>query len=81
MKRNARKAYNALKKIGVPVLDPRLGWGGESAHFAISGEAGAYEHLGYYENYWGGDALNKILRDNGLYFEWENAGVAVVYDA
>jgi hypothetical protein len=35
MKRNARNAFNALKKIGAPVLGPELGWGG---HFAISGE-------------------------------------------
>lgn len=36
MKPNAKKAYDALKAIGAPVLDPDLGWGG---HFAISGEA------------------------------------------
>jgi len=35
MKRHARKAFTALKKIGAPVLGPELEWGG---HFAISGE-------------------------------------------
>lgn len=35
MNSRARKAFTALKRIGAPVLDPSLEWGG---HFAISGE-------------------------------------------
>ena len=35
MNKQAKKAFTALKRIGAPVLDPSLGWGG---HFAISGE-------------------------------------------
>ena len=45
MNRNARNAWNALKKIGAPVLGPELGWGG---HFAISGE-GAGRDDWFYE--------------------------------
>jgi hypothetical protein len=44
MKRNARNAYNALKKIGAPVLDPELGWGG---HFGISGERAGRDNWFY----------------------------------
>jgi hypothetical protein len=61
MKRNARNAFNALKKIGAPVLDPELGWGG---HFGISAElAGRDDWLypgskdlapgGYWADYYG----------------------------
>jgi hypothetical protein len=44
MNRNARNAYNALKKIGAPVLDPDRGWGG---HFAISAEGAGRDDLFY----------------------------------
>jgi hypothetical protein len=47
MNRNARNAWNALKKIGAPVLDPSLGWGG---HFAISGEKYGHDN-GFYEGH------------------------------
>jgi hypothetical protein len=94
MNRNARNAYNALKKIGAPVLSPDLGWGG---HFAISGELygaddGFYEGAknldpdgnywyDYYESYWGSPYINDILEKHGLFAEWINAGVLGVYDA
>ena len=47
MKRNARNAFNALKKIGAPVFDSyRSGAPLESGHFAISGEtAGADDYM------------------------------------
>lgn len=77
MKRHARKAYNALTKLGL-YLVPGENWGG---YFGISAEGDTPEHLDYYSNYWGSEALNKILSDNGLYFEWCNAGVATVHDA
>ena len=47
MKQNARKAYNALKRIGAPVLDPDKGWGG---HFAISAELYGRDN-GYYDGH------------------------------
>jgi hypothetical protein len=59
MKRNARNAYNALKKIGAPVLDPDLGWGG---HFAISGELYGRDN-GFYEGH-------KDYASDGM--EWAN---------
>ena len=93
MNRNARNAWNALKKIGAPVLGPELGWGG---HFAISGEGAGrddwfYEGskdvdpdgnywYDYYSNYWGSKHLNDILEKHGLFAEWYNAGVLGVYD-
>ncbi len=96
MKRNARLAYNALKKIGAPVLD--ADWGG---HFAISAELygrddGFYEgHKdlapgGYWADYYGeftggypyvAPEIEKILDKYGLYCEWNNPGVLSVYDA
>ena len=47
MKQNARKAFNALKKIGAPVLGPEKGWGG---HFAISAERYGRDD-GFYEGH------------------------------
>ena len=42
MKKHAQKAFDELKAMGVPVLDPDRGWGG---HFAISAEfAGAPDY-------------------------------------
>jgi hypothetical protein len=98
MKRHALKAYNALKRIGAPVLDPDKGWGG---YFAISAELygrnnGFYEgHIDqdpdglpwadYYGEYMGGypyvsKHIEEILASNGLFTEWQNAAVLVVYD-
>ena len=91
MKRNARNAYNALKKIGAPVLDPDKGWGG---HFAISGESGDTASDGmdwaeyYSEDYrelWSRfgvhNEINDILDANDLFAEWIDPGVLGVYDA
>lgn len=77
MKRNARNAFNALKKAGFSVWEDRR-WS-EGAHFEISGEEGL---LDYWNDYWGDEiGINPILKKYGLYFEWINAGVAGVYDA
>lgn len=79
MKSNARKAFNALKKAGITVIDPDRGWGG---HFAISGENADEGGINYYSDYFGeGGPVPGILSKHGLYFEWVNAGVAAVYDA
>lgn len=102
MKRNAYTAFKALKKIGAPVLDPSLGWGG---HFAISAEQAGKDDWGYqgardyapdglsWADYYSEDykevfsrfgvhnLINKILDDNDLFCEWENAAVLVVFDA
>lgn len=48
MKRNARNAFNALKKIGAPVFDKYTnGAPIESGHFAISGEAAGRDDYMY----------------------------------
>lgn len=48
MKRNARNAFNALKKIGAPVFDSYdSGAPLESGHFAISGENAGGDNYGY----------------------------------
>jgi hypothetical protein len=86
MKRHARKAFTELKKKGVHVLDPDLGWGG---HFAISGEPygdgskgdNPNLKLDYYGDYWGEKTvIPEVLAKNGLFFEWVNGGVAAVHD-
>ena len=38
MKQHARKAFNALKKIGAPVIDHGPGGGGWGEHFILSAE-------------------------------------------
>ena len=81
MKRNARHAFNALKKAGVSVLEGK-GWGGEYSHFDISGENGDLNGIDYYSDYWGErGVVPGILNKYGLYFEWVNPGVAAVYDS
>lgn len=78
MKRNARTAFSRLQKKGFTVWE-RLNWS-RGAHFEISGE----DAMGpdYYSDYWGEKCgLKDILEEQGLYFEWVNAGVAAVYDA
>jgi hypothetical protein len=62
MKRNFRKAFNALKKIGAPVTECNGG-------FIISEEK-------YYHRIW--DDYWDILDECGLYPEWKNLGVVVV---
>lgn len=48
MKANARKAFEALKKIGAPVFDTYSnGTPIEDAHFAISGEAAGADDCMY----------------------------------
>jgi hypothetical protein len=79
MKRNARKAYNELKKLGVHVLGPEFEWGGD---FAISAESWGDNSVGdepdkkldYYEDYWGErTVIPGVLQKYGMSFEWVNA--------
>lgn len=93
MNKNAKKAYDELKKIGCPVRSP---WGGNE-HFSISAESnfdpayGDKHWADYYAMTDGGPSyldcfgINKeianILEANGLYAEWYNPGVLSVYDA
>ena len=86
MKRNARAAFNALKKIGAPVIDTGGDWGGE--YFAVSGEenygetwADYYREFGDTDDFGVSLKVNKILDKYGLFAEWINPGVIGVYDA
>tara|TARA_R110000824_G_scaffold295047_2_gene483438 strand:+ start:500 stop:763 length:264 start_codon:yes stop_codon:yes gene_type:complete len=87
MKKNARSAFNALKKIGAPVFEGG-DWGGE--YFIVSGEDNVKEIWADYWQEFGGPGLddfgvslkiNKILDKNDLFGEWINPGVLGVYDA
>jgi hypothetical protein len=88
MKKNMRYAYNALKKIGAPVIDH-----GEE-NFMISAENNVktlwadYYAMG--DGYTCGDQLddfgvnkkiNAILDKYGLFAEWQNPGCLNVHEA
>ena len=81
MKREARKVYNQLKKLGCPVKE----WHDNSrGHFWLSAEEeNSDEWLNYYSMTLcaGSERLNHILSSHGLYFEWENSAVGHVHDA
>lgn len=86
MKKNFRKAYDELKKMGAPVIEG--GWSGEDT-FRISGEDNY--PIVWAEYYYEGDLtlsmdssgvnhdINETLQANGLFAEWVNAGVLGVY--
>jgi hypothetical protein len=84
MQRIYIKAFNALKKMGVPVYEH----GDDNGNFSISAEAsGADQWASYYDGYliWNGEstnpALDSTLRQFGLYAEWVNPGRLAVYPA
>ncbi len=94
MKLHARKAYTALKKLGVPVFKFDTPDAGE--HFKISAEGEDDKATGLpWADYWMIGALDRdhgyefgvspkimrVLGVNGLFAEWENPGVLGVYDA
>lgn len=78
-KTKAKKAFELLKKKGVPVYSSENY--GDRGYFWISGEDGKEEWLDYYNNFFGSDELNEILMEHDLFFEWHNPGYACVYDA
>ena len=82
MRKQYRYAYNALKKLGVPVyvrddMDGR---------FQISAEdAESYKWCNYYEhwqdwNFGVNPVIDETLAKYGLHSEWINAGELGVYD-
>ena len=79
MTRNARKAFNQLKKLGCPVKE---WYNDDRGHFWLDAEEeGASEWLDYWGKLpFGCDQLNDILNSNGLYWEWQNPGVGHVHD-
>jgi len=87
MKQNYRTAYNALKKMGAPVI--LGGYDGQDT-FRISAEDNVTQvWADYYEMSDGCDAgfemgvsnkINTVLEANGLFAEWINPGVLGVWD-
>ena len=87
MKQNFRKAFNALEKIGCPVIE---GWDDPNT-FAINAEDNyPICWADYYVMTDGGggselddfgvnNKINAILAANGLMAEWINTGVLGVY--
>lgn len=90
MKKNARLAFNALKKMGCPVYEGT--WDGDEDYFRISGEnnydeiwadywfmgRGAVEGL---DEFGVSNKINAVLDKYRLYCEWANPGVLDVCDA
>ena len=80
---SALVAFEKLHELGAPVkiwhqTNPE--YQGYRGYFWLDSEEDATgEWLEYYSNFWGSEKLNKILKDSGLYFEWDNAGYASVY--
>lgn len=94
MKRNARRAFTALKNKGAKVFETK----DYGAHFILSGEDnyptpvacfyGEYlreykdKETGKIHNAFGiADFVHNILKKNSLYAEWIDAGTLGVYDA
>lgn len=75
---NAIKAFLKLQSLGCPVKT----WSyGDRGHFWIDAEEPEAEGwLDYYGNYSGSEVLNDVLKQNGLWFEWQNSAVACVFN-
>lgn len=82
MKRQYRLAYNALKKLGVPVYERD----DMNGRFQISAEdAESYKWCSYYSRNPDWDfgvhpKIDEVLRKYRLHTEWINAGELGVYD-
>ena len=83
MKRKYIKAYNLLKKMGVPVYEHCE----DNGNFSISGEEPeSYKWINYYPEYsqWGGENTNPVmdaaLQKFGLFAEWQNPGRMSIYE-
>jgi len=79
MKKEARAAFNKLKKLGCPVIESHP----DRGHFWIDAEQTKAEGwLDYWSSdlFMGSDKLNDILSQHGLYWEWYNSAYGCVYD-
>jgi hypothetical protein len=84
MRKQYRLAFNALKKLGVPVYERE----DMDGRFQISAEdPESYKFLDYYEGYLMPDwdfgvspTIEKTLAKYGLHSEWINAGELGVYE-
>jgi hypothetical protein len=85
MNKNAKLAYDVLKKAGMVVMTDN--WS-QTAHFEISVEE-MPDALPNAPFYWadmdglydGSIALNNLMDKHGLFWEWINGCVIGVYDA
>lgn len=81
MKKQFRLAYNALKKLGVPVYERE----DMDGRFQISAEEpDSYKWLDYYDGHMLWDfgvnpVIDEVLSKYGLHSEWINAGELGVY--
>jgi len=85
MQKNYKLAFNALKKIGCPVIEG--GYNDEEHMFRISGEENHtvqwadYDHIigdSVLDDFGVNHEINKILDKHGLFAEWQNPGVLSV---
>jgi hypothetical protein len=84
MRKQYRLAYNALKKLGVPVYERD----DMDGRFQISAEdAESYKWCDYYDGYRMPDwdfgvhpKIDEVLSKYGLHAEWINAGELGVYE-
>jgi hypothetical protein len=84
MKKNMRYAYNALKKIGAPVIDHGY------ENFMISAENNVTETWADYymmgmgnsfvDDFGVNKKINAILDKYGLFAEWQNPGCLAVHE-
>lgn len=84
MERKYIKAFNALKKMGVPVYEHA----DDNGNFSIDAEhPDGFKWADYYADHriWNGENTNPVmdaaLRKCGLYAEWHNPGRLAVYQA
>mgnify|MGYP003132826012 CR=1 FL=1 len=87
MKRNARTAYDTLKKMGVPMYIHE----GENYHFLISAEDNTGDELwaDFYDgrrhsscdDFGVNKKINAVLDKHDLFAEWKNPGCLGVYDS
>lgn len=84
MKRAYRNAFNALKKLGVPV---REYWYDEDNFWISAEESNSHEFCDYYEGYRIPDwefgvspVITQTLRKYGLFAEWQNPAQLSVWE-
>lgn len=80
MNNDTKKAFNALKKLGLPVKENATA-ANDGLFWIDSEETGGEEHL----SYWGEDSrfgsvkLWEVLDKHNMFFEWYNPAFANIY--
>ena len=85
MKRAYRNAFNALKKLGVPV---REYWTDEDNFWISAEDSDSYKFCNYYDGHMIPDwefgvspVITQTLRKYGLFAEWQNPAQLSVWEA